>query len=82
MLLADFDVSWRVNTVREIKTVFTAELEQGHLVVLHVPEEWYPRVTGAMHILLVYYSIHDHVDAVMLIQVSLWPSCRSKEELQ
>ncbi|XP_067447367.1 alpha-1,3-mannosyl-glycoprotein 4-beta-N-acetylglucosaminyltransferase C [Thunnus thynnus] len=46
VLLADFDVSWRVTTVREIKTAFALELEQGHLVVLHVPEEWYPPLTG------------------------------------
>ncbi|KAM7411109.1 hypothetical protein PAMA_021202 [Pampus argenteus] len=46
VLLADFDVSWRVSTVREIKTAFTSELEQGHLLVLHVSEEWYPPVTG------------------------------------
>ncbi|XP_040909996.1 alpha-1,3-mannosyl-glycoprotein 4-beta-N-acetylglucosaminyltransferase C-like [Toxotes jaculatrix] len=46
VLLADFDVSWRVSTVREIKTVFTSELEQGQLVVLHVPQDWYPPITG------------------------------------
>ncbi|XP_044067068.1 alpha-1,3-mannosyl-glycoprotein 4-beta-N-acetylglucosaminyltransferase C-like isoform X2 [Siniperca chuatsi] len=46
VLLADFDVSWRVATVREIKTAFASELEQGHLVVLHVPQDWYPPVTG------------------------------------
>ncbi|KAF3859903.1 hypothetical protein F7725_000158 [Dissostichus mawsoni] len=35
VLLADFDVSWRVSTVTEIKTAFALELEQGQLVVLH-----------------------------------------------
>lgn len=51
VLLADFDVSWRVATVRDIKATFTSELEQGHLVILHVPEEFYPPLTGALHIL-------------------------------
>ncbi|XP_040008289.1 alpha-1,3-mannosyl-glycoprotein 4-beta-N-acetylglucosaminyltransferase C-like [Xiphias gladius] len=46
VLLADFDVTWRVTTVREIKTAFASQLEQGHLVVLHVPQYWYPPVTG------------------------------------
>lgn len=47
VLLADFDVSWRVATVSEIKTVFASELEQGQLVVLHVPQDLYPPLTGA-----------------------------------
>lgn len=46
VLLADFDVRWRVYTVKEIKAVFSSELEQGQLVVLHVPEEFYPPLTG------------------------------------
>ncbi|XP_058498737.1 alpha-1,3-mannosyl-glycoprotein 4-beta-N-acetylglucosaminyltransferase C-like isoform X2 [Solea solea] len=46
VLLADFDVAWRVNTVTEIKSVFASELEQGQLVVLHVPQDWYPPLTG------------------------------------
>ncbi|XP_054465163.1 alpha-1,3-mannosyl-glycoprotein 4-beta-N-acetylglucosaminyltransferase C-like isoform X2 [Anoplopoma fimbria] len=46
VLLPDFDVSWRVTTVREIKTAFASELEQGQLVVLHVPQDQYPSVTG------------------------------------
>ncbi|XP_068453903.1 alpha-1,3-mannosyl-glycoprotein 4-beta-N-acetylglucosaminyltransferase C-like [Clinocottus analis] len=46
VLLADFDVSWRVTTVMEIKTAFALELEQGQLVVLHVPQDQYPSVTG------------------------------------
>nr|XP_057908238.1 alpha-1,3-mannosyl-glycoprotein 4-beta-N-acetylglucosaminyltransferase C-like [Doryrhamphus excisus]XP_057908239.1 alpha-1,3-mannosyl-glycoprotein 4-beta-N-acetylglucosaminyltransferase C-like [Doryrhamphus excisus] len=46
VLLADFDVSWRMTTVMNIKTGFSSELEQGHLLVIHVPEEWYPPVTG------------------------------------
>ncbi|KAM8753974.1 alpha-1,3-mannosyl-glycoprotein 4-beta-N-acetylglucosaminyltransferase C isoform 2-T4 [Acanthopagrus schlegelii] len=46
VLLADFDVSWRESTVKEIKTAFASELEQGQLVVLHVPEDWYPPLTG------------------------------------
>ncbi|XP_041861046.1 alpha-1,3-mannosyl-glycoprotein 4-beta-N-acetylglucosaminyltransferase C-like [Melanotaenia boesemani] len=46
VLLADFDVSWRIATVNEIKTVFAVELEQGQLVVIHVSQDWYPPLTG------------------------------------
>ncbi|XP_025757128.1 alpha-1,3-mannosyl-glycoprotein 4-beta-N-acetylglucosaminyltransferase C isoform X4 [Oreochromis niloticus] len=46
VLLADFDVSWRVDTVKEIKSAFASELEQGHLLVIHVPQDWYPPITG------------------------------------
>ncbi|XP_010747566.3 alpha-1,3-mannosyl-glycoprotein 4-beta-N-acetylglucosaminyltransferase C [Larimichthys crocea] len=46
VLLADFDFSWTVATVKEIKTAFALELEQGQLVVLHVPQDWYPPLTG------------------------------------
>lgn len=46
VLLADFDVGWRVSTVRDIKSEFSSELEQGQLVVLHVPEDWYPPLKG------------------------------------
>ncbi|XP_029912548.1 alpha-1,3-mannosyl-glycoprotein 4-beta-N-acetylglucosaminyltransferase C-like [Myripristis murdjan] len=46
VMLVDFDAKWRAATVEEIKTVFTSELEQGHLLVLHVPQEYYPPLTG------------------------------------
>lgn len=46
VLLADFDVDWRVATVKEIQTTFPSELEQGQLLVLHVTKEWYPNTTG------------------------------------
>lgn len=46
VLLADFDLDWRVATVKEIQTSFPLELEQGQLVVIHVPKEWYPNTTG------------------------------------
>ncbi|KAM4562392.1 alpha-1,3-mannosyl-glycoprotein 4-beta-N-acetylglucosaminyltransferase C isoform 2-T2 [Odontesthes bonariensis] len=46
VLLADFDVSWRMATVNEIKTAFAVELEQGQLAVIHVSQEWYPPLTG------------------------------------
>lgn len=60
VLLADFDVSWRVDTVKEIKSAFASELEQGHLLVIHVPQDWYPPITGAAHMRspLVYIFIH------------------------
>uniref|UniRef100_A0A3P8US03 Zgc:101663 n=1 Tax=Cynoglossus semilaevis TaxID=244447 RepID=A0A3P8US03_CYNSE len=45
VLLADFDVDWRVATVKEIQTTFPSELEQGQLLVLHVTKEWYPNTT-------------------------------------
>lgn len=47
VLLADFDASWRLSTVREIKTEFASELNKGHLVVIHVPQDWYPALKGA-----------------------------------
>ncbi|CAJ1055120.1 alpha-1%2C3-mannosyl-glycoprotein 4-beta-N-acetylglucosaminyltransferase C-like [Xyrichtys novacula] len=46
VLLADFDVSWRVSTVKEIRTEFNSELDQGQLLVLHVSQECYPPLTG------------------------------------
>ncbi|XP_076022431.1 alpha-1,3-mannosyl-glycoprotein 4-beta-N-acetylglucosaminyltransferase C-like isoform X2 [Genypterus blacodes] len=46
VLLADFDISWRAATVEEIKSAFTSELDEGQLVVLHVPQKWYPLLTG------------------------------------
>ncbi|XP_059188512.1 alpha-1,3-mannosyl-glycoprotein 4-beta-N-acetylglucosaminyltransferase C-like isoform X2 [Centropristis striata] len=46
LLLADFDSSWRETTVKEIRSEFSVELEQGQLVVLHVPQEFYPPLTG------------------------------------
>ncbi|CAN9515894.1 unnamed protein product [Ophioblennius macclurei] len=46
VLLADFDVNWRVATVKELKNEFPSELEQGQLLVLHVSEQWYPTLTG------------------------------------
>ncbi|XP_056278334.1 alpha-1,3-mannosyl-glycoprotein 4-beta-N-acetylglucosaminyltransferase C isoform X1 [Pseudoliparis swirei] len=46
VLLADFDVSWRIRTARDIQTAFAVELDQGQLVVLHVPQDQYPSVTG------------------------------------
>lgn len=56
VLLADFDNNWRVTTVKEIKTAFASELEQGQLLVIHVSKEWYPRLTGTVHIFLVVYN--------------------------
>ncbi|XP_029361842.1 alpha-1,3-mannosyl-glycoprotein 4-beta-N-acetylglucosaminyltransferase C-like isoform X2 [Echeneis naucrates] len=46
VLLADFSDSWRNTTVGEIKASFASELEQGQLVVIHVPQDWYPPLTG------------------------------------
>ncbi|XP_067381799.1 alpha-1,3-mannosyl-glycoprotein 4-beta-N-acetylglucosaminyltransferase C isoform X2 [Channa argus] len=46
LLLADFDVSWRIATVREIKSKFALELEQAQLVVIHVSQDHYPPITG------------------------------------
>lgn len=47
LLLADFDGGWRDATVREIQTRFPSELEDGLLVVLHVPRNFYPPLQGA-----------------------------------
>lgn len=46
VLLVDFDANWRAATVEEIKAAFASELEQGQLLVLHVPQEYYPPLTG------------------------------------
>ncbi|XP_061649148.1 alpha-1,3-mannosyl-glycoprotein 4-beta-N-acetylglucosaminyltransferase C-like isoform X2 [Phyllopteryx taeniolatus] len=46
VLLADFDVSWRKTTVTKLKSEFSSALEQGHLLVIHVTEEWYPPTAG------------------------------------
>lgn len=46
LLLADFDSRWRLETVEEIKNTFSSELDEGHLLVLHVPQECYPSVAG------------------------------------
>lgn len=48
VLLADFDVSWRTNTVKEIQTSFASELKQGQLLVIHVSSDWYPPLKGAV----------------------------------
>ena len=52
VLLADFNVSWRIATVKEIKTIFAVELEQGQLAVIHVSEESYPPLTGTANMIL------------------------------
>lgn len=52
VLLADFDVSWRVSTVREINLAFASELEQGQLVVIHVSQDWYPPLKGTVHVII------------------------------
>lgn len=49
VMLVDFDAKWRAATVEEINTVFTSELEQGQLLVLHVPQEYYPPLTGTVY---------------------------------
>lgn len=48
LLLADFDASWREATVKEIASRFPSELEEGHLLVLHVPQHFYPPLQGAV----------------------------------
>ncbi|KAM9855451.1 alpha-1,3-mannosyl-glycoprotein 4-beta-N-acetylglucosaminyltransferase C-like [Aulostomus maculatus] len=44
VLLADFDANWRRTVVQDINTAFPSELEHGKLVVIHVPEQWYPPI--------------------------------------
>lgn len=48
VLLADFDATWRANTVKEIKASFASELKQGQLLVIHVSSDWYPPLKGAV----------------------------------
>uniref|UniRef100_H3CM04 Zgc:101663 n=1 Tax=Tetraodon nigroviridis TaxID=99883 RepID=H3CM04_TETNG len=46
LLLADFDASWRNATVTQIQSRFPSELDQGHLLVLHVAQDFYPPLQG------------------------------------
>ncbi|XP_028980156.1 alpha-1,3-mannosyl-glycoprotein 4-beta-N-acetylglucosaminyltransferase C isoform X3 [Esox lucius] len=46
VLLADFDFKWRKSTVKEIRANFPSQLEQGQLIVVHVPKHFYPPLTG------------------------------------
>ncbi|XP_051914241.1 alpha-1,3-mannosyl-glycoprotein 4-beta-N-acetylglucosaminyltransferase C-like isoform X1 [Hippocampus zosterae] len=46
VLLADFDIYWLTTTVTKIKSQFSSALQQGHLLVIHVPEECYPPTAG------------------------------------
>ncbi|XP_057686118.1 alpha-1,3-mannosyl-glycoprotein 4-beta-N-acetylglucosaminyltransferase C-like [Corythoichthys intestinalis] len=46
VLLADLDVSWRMKMVTKIKSEFSSMLQQGHLLVIHVPEDCYPPTKG------------------------------------
>lgn len=48
VLLADFDASWKQSVVKEIVTTFPSELQQGQLVIIHVPLDFYPPLTGAI----------------------------------
>lgn len=56
VLLADFDNNWRVTTVKEIKSAFASELEQGQLLVIHVSKQWYPPLTGTVHVFLLVHN--------------------------
>uniref|UniRef100_A0AAV2M0V8 MGAT4 conserved region domain-containing protein n=1 Tax=Knipowitschia caucasica TaxID=637954 RepID=A0AAV2M0V8_KNICA len=46
VLLADFDWSWRQLVTEELQTSFYKELRQGQLLLIHVPQEQYPPLTG------------------------------------
>jgi len=46
VLLADPDPAWREATVGEIRAAHPAQLEQGQLLVIHVPSQFYPPLTG------------------------------------
>lgn len=48
VLLADFDASWRAATLQEIERRFPSELQEGHLLVLHVTQHFYPPLQGAL----------------------------------
>lgn len=48
VLLADFDASWKESVVNEIITTFPSELQQGQLVIIHVPLDFYPPLAGAV----------------------------------
>ncbi|XP_053706264.1 alpha-1,3-mannosyl-glycoprotein 4-beta-N-acetylglucosaminyltransferase C-like isoform X2 [Synchiropus splendidus] len=46
LLLADFDSHWIFETVNQIKSTFPSELDQGQLLLIHVPKECYPSTAG------------------------------------
>ncbi|KAJ3586555.1 hypothetical protein NHX12_012952 [Muraenolepis orangiensis] len=45
VLLPDFDAEWRGETVEKIRAAHPSELEQGQLLVIHVPPQFYPPLT-------------------------------------
>ncbi|XP_055015777.1 alpha-1,3-mannosyl-glycoprotein 4-beta-N-acetylglucosaminyltransferase C-like [Boleophthalmus pectinirostris] len=46
VLIADFDNRWRQFVMEEIQKKFPSELEHGQLLLIHVPKEFYPPLTG------------------------------------
>lgn len=50
VLLAEFNAAWRNDTVWQLRAEFPSELKQGQLLVFHVPQEWYPPLTGALQV--------------------------------
>lgn len=45
VLLADTDPAWREETVGQITAAHPSQLEQGQLLVIHVPSQFYPPLT-------------------------------------
>ena len=46
VLLAEFDPEWRAATLAQIRAAHPAQLDQGQLLVIHVPAQFYPPLTG------------------------------------
>ena len=46
VLLAEFDPVWRGVTLDEIRAAHPSELDKGQLLVIHVPPQFYPPLTG------------------------------------
>lgn len=46
VLIADFDQSWKVQITEDIQKSFPSQLAAGHLLLIHVPEEHYPPLSG------------------------------------
>ncbi|XP_061638448.1 alpha-1,3-mannosyl-glycoprotein 4-beta-N-acetylglucosaminyltransferase C-like [Phyllopteryx taeniolatus] len=75
VLLADFDVSWRTDMVKKIKSEFSSALQQGHLLVFHVPEENYSPLTDQKRnndsSAIVAHRSKQNLDYAFLVQYSL-----------
>ncbi|XP_029580155.1 alpha-1,3-mannosyl-glycoprotein 4-beta-N-acetylglucosaminyltransferase C isoform X3 [Salmo trutta] len=59
VLLADFDAQWRATTLGQITANFPSQLKADQLLVVHVPKQYYPPITGLKR------NFNDNDDRVM-----------------